>query len=357
MCLALLLGAAAPAEAAVPPDGSLVRGDGPAYFMIQDGQRRLIEFRGWISIGMPDRDLVRLGESELISIPRGPNHVAPPFDNMTLVKGPGPDIFVLRAGSLHWVSPAVYDRIGKPRPRDVANASLDTIPKGGPYEPPLAILINGWGNGNIQGMAKVIEFLHGRMLAEYGVHGWDIWDGPNGRLAGNDSTFLNPARDYIRKIPPARRMIVLGHSFGGDDALKLAARVQHRIDFLGVYDPVTRWGVRDTHSYHISTNVGYFFNRWQENQPFPHNFHQSGLIHSVDHGVLVNQRDANISRTWSGEAVVEHRKLLDLGGFFGGPSKIQKRNSHTEVPSDQFVQTETIRALRTAIPEYCPVRD
>ncbi|MGH7207006.1 MAG: alpha/beta hydrolase [Nitrospiraceae bacterium] len=85
----------------------------------------------------------------------------------------------------------------------------------------------------------------------------------------NDETFNKQMREVIDKIDkkdPAKPIVLIGHSFGGDAVLQVAKRIEGRkIAFLAVLDGVGKGGLRKNITKPVPDNVDYFFNRWQQN--------------------------------------------------------------------------------------------
>ena len=93
-----------------------------------------------------------------------------------------------------------------------------------------------------------------------------------------DSQFLKDGENFINnQLDRNRPLILIGHSYGGDSILKLLPRINRQIQFVAVLDPVSTGGLRSSLS-GVPSNVDYFFNRWQENEPFPNDFKSSGSL-------------------------------------------------------------------------------
>ncbi|MEM8832175.1 MAG: alpha/beta hydrolase [Cyanobacteria bacterium P01_G01_bin.19] len=81
--------------------------------------------------------------------------------------------------------------------------------------------------------------------------------------------FIN---DMLKKVIPAinpeRKLLFIGHSFGGDAILEIARQIQPRkICFLAILDGVKRFGRRTTAS--VPGNVDFFYNRWTKHSSLP----------------------------------------------------------------------------------------
>lgn len=142
---------------------------------------------------------------------------------------------------------------------------------------PYVVFVNGyedcctWGRYTDDSpdplMDRVVEALPSGSEIQYVP--WDRFEnGANQRSnVSNDAEFLTQAADFINnQLDPNRPLILIGHSFGGDSLLSLAPRINRRIQFLGVIDPVAAGGFREPITRRgVPSNVDYFFNRWQRN--------------------------------------------------------------------------------------------
>ena len=135
---------------------------------------------------------------------------------------------------------------------------------------PYVVLVNGYQDCCAWYMNDLIQELQS-MDATIDIRRvpWDSFqDGANQRSnTSSDSQFISEGVSFIRQLDPDRPIIMIGHSYGGDSAIKLASRVTDReILFLGVIDPVAGGGLRaPVTNYTVTDNVQYFFNRWQQN--------------------------------------------------------------------------------------------
>lgn len=129
---------------------------------------------------------------------------------------------------------------------------------------PVVFLVNGFG-----GCAPCIaRALHNKLKAN-GIAVYDFdWNDIYRRNQQNnfnlaDAEFLQQMEAVISAVPQSRPIVLIGHSFGGDSALKVAQRTSRRIALLGVLDAVELGGIRTRRS--VSNNVSFFYNRWTSN--------------------------------------------------------------------------------------------
>jgi hypothetical protein len=133
----------------------------------------------------------------------------------------------------------------------------------------------------------------------------DYWEGSNTtEPVWATLHFIDTLIRLADNLPPRTPLILIGHSFGGDSILKalgsLDAR-KHYVMFAGVIDAVGFGGYRSgITSRTIPSHVGYFFNRWQTNIPWPIDFYNTGHI-SCNAGHC-NQDEQSTSRNAEGVA-------------------------------------------------------
>ena len=168
---------------------------------------------------------------------------------------------------------------------------------------PYVVLVNGYQDCCAWSMSTVVQELQD-MGAEIRRVPWDSFqDGTNQRSdTSSDSQFILEGVSFIRQLDPDRPLIMIGHSYGGDSLIKLAASVTDReILFLGTIDPVSGGGLRaPVTNYTITDNVRYFFNRWQENglassNVVPFDSRISGDINKCD-ATVCDQEEQSIAR-------------------------------------------------------------
>ena len=169
----------------------------------------------------------------------------------------------------------------------------------------------------------------------------------------SDEYFVQQMRDAIAKIPETTLIILIGHSFGGDAVLQVAKRVRpRRIAFLGVLDPVGRGGLRENVTWPVPSNVDYFFNRWQQNPPFPADILkgrekmnvlpldalQSGKIKGTSQARDTDEGKQNTEKT--GKCKTKYRDPTKL---------VPQLLAHSEVPNDGCIQHKIISILQTKV--------
>lgn len=171
----------------------------------------------------------------------------------------------------------------------------------------------------------------------------------------------------------ADTIVLIGHSFGGDSLLKVARRLQgkRQIDVLATLDPISFGG--DRAKIDVSSNVQYFFNRWQEILPFPNEPEKTGSLptkatHSTakDFGVADQERQsirklANGGDDWHGPTALELTLLFGSPQFFRTTfpdmvkyplGKTEARSlTHQYLPLDEYISKQLIRVLDGVIPQ------
>ena len=110
---------------------------------------------------------------------------------------------------------------------------------------PIAIIVNGQGDCCSDKMERVINELES-INAKIIVAPWNsLRGGSEGNSSLDDARFLREVADYVNNnVEPNQPVILIGHSFGGDSVLKVAPRINRRILFLGILDPVAALGRR-----------------------------------------------------------------------------------------------------------------
>ncbi len=197
---------------------------------------------------------------------------------------------------------------------------------------PYVVFVNGWQNCCAWGMNALENRLINEMNAE--VHYLPYSEfAYNAKSEGvsDDSQFLKDGEYFINnKLDRGRPLILIGHSFGGDSVLKLVPRITRRIQFVGVIDPVSTGGFRYPSKYDIPRNVGYFYNRWQENEPFPNNFKTNGTIPC---SAQTCDQDSQFAMT-----NIDGKPITDKCGLLENCSTKQRKVGHQTLPTDQWIQ-------------------
>ena len=249
----------------------------------------------------------------------------------------------------------------------VRNANAQSSPR------PYVVLVNGyqdccvWDPRN-RGvyMETVVRELQQRG-AEFRLVPWDTFrDGAGQRSStSNDAAFLQEAADFINnRLDPNRPLILIGHSFGGDSLLSLAPRINRRIQFLGVIDPTAAGGLREPVTRRgVSSNVDYFFNRWEMNALAASNVvpFDSRLVNGTISGCRArncDQQEQSLARNENGSEIRVNCESWEvtcdgynpLPVFMGGSNGTKaKRLAHNDMPSDAYLQRQMANAINRVI--------
>jgi hypothetical protein len=94
----------APALPADVPEGSYIQGTDPAVYFVRDGQKHLVEGgRKWMHMQSPTPfRLLQITDEELNQIPTGAEMTVK-FPDGSYIKGLGPAVYLVQAGQKHWV--------------------------------------------------------------------------------------------------------------------------------------------------------------------------------------------------------------------------------------------------------------
>ena len=187
----------------------------------------------------------------------------------------------------------------------------------------VAYLVAGWSNdaGFLPpGDANVYRWL--------GEHGFEVrlcwWNSLRPAPGETPGPIPEPFtdRDFVRQLTSeltrpklnGQRVVLIGHSFGGNAVLEVASEVAksktnpRRIDFLGVLDAVGPFGLRSLARRHpVPTNVAVFWNRWQRDSVAPFDFQNSGRITVKD--PVVTRQDQQRARTVHG--LLAHQRIFE----------------------------------------------
>ena len=190
-------------------------------------------------------------------------------------------------------------------------------------------------------------------------------DGGSSGNTSDDSAFLRDGADFINnQLDKNRPLILIGHSFGGDSVLKLLPRINRRIQFVAVIDPVRTGGFRASlKALNVPSNVDYFFNRWQENVPFPNDFGINGSI--LCNARTCDQDSQNIARNADFSPVTTECRWDEVTcpGFVapnpfigrkGRKGTKQVRVSHQDLPKDAFIQKDLGNKIQRQIAAFSP---
>lgn len=223
--------------------------------------------------------------------------------------------------------------------------------------PAVAFLVNGYGGccipGNLRDTLRGLrdENTNARLIAVH-ISNWNHVNqggNPGAFPFGGfpdpftDETFIQQVQEEVKQIDevaPKTKLVLVGHSFGGDAALQVAKRlevspgVRRPIAFLAVLDPVGRAGSRANLTSPAPSNVEYFYNRWQTNFAYPLDFLTSGRISSnADES---NQGAQSLRKTRS-------CKVKYNLGF------IPELMLHAQVPNDSCVQAQLKRIIEARV--------
>jgi hypothetical protein len=208
---------------------------------------------------------------------------------------------------------------------------------------PYAVFVNGWQNCCAWGMNTLQNRLIDQMNAEPRYVPYNNFD--NNGKSGDTSTderFLRDGADFINNtLDRNRPLILIGHSFGGDSILKLLPRINRRIQFVGVIDPVRTGGLRTTlKALTVPSNVDYFFNRWQTRVPFPNDFSVDGSI-SCNARLKCDQDSQNIKRFEDSSPHVRSCTATEKLTFqCPNSGKVQLRLNHQSISIDAYIQRQ-----------------
>ena len=99
---------------------------------------------------------------------------------------------------------------------------------------------------------------------------------------GSDSQFVEEVSAFINALPKDRKVILVGKSFGVDSIMEAAPKLQHSFLFLGAIDAVGSAGQRSLNRKRkVSSNVEYFYNRWQNDKVFPFDYKKKWFIYKL----------------------------------------------------------------------------
>lgn len=232
-------------------------------------------------------------------------------------------------------------------------------------------LVNGAGdNGFKDGFAAYRIFLREQFQFDVRISDWDSLGTSEGHgPLSSDAQFVRDLAGLIDQYGSTERVVLIGHSYGGDSILKVANATHHRIDLLATLDPVGPQGFRSNLAKigtdisiigglltggplggllsglfggsasnlasdflradnlpTVPSNVGYFYNRWQEDGAFPIDYKTSGRINSSAAGSLFNDF-----------GIVDQSRI--------NPPQRGFLDVHTALPNDQRVVDDLTRIL------------
>lgn len=173
--------------------------------------------------------------------------------------------------------------------------TLDPPPAAGisPGNKAYVFAISGEVSPEIEGTLNLKSWVESYGAKYYQAH----WNGFSNSQRQDTEQFRREFAEHLRAIPPAARIVIIGHGRGGGAAIEAATDVAYimgrSIDFLAVLDPVGNGDLRanivyQSHGCHspdsgdklslnayidcisnaakrsITSNVKHFYNRWQK---------------------------------------------------------------------------------------------
>jgi pimeloyl-ACP methyl ester carboxylesterase len=236
-------------------------------------------------------------------------------------------------------------------------AGISISPAAAQSQRPYIVLVNGWQNCCAWGILDRMPALNADIRA---VPYSSFADGGKSGNTSTDERFLKDGADFINnKLDKNRPLVLIGHSFGGDSVLKLLPRINRRIQFVAVIDPVRTGGFRaPLKNLRVPSNVDYFYNRWQENLPFPNDFKVNGSVPC--NARACDQDSQNIARNadfsplttqcrWDEVTCPGFVAPNPLIGRKGRKGSKQVRVSHQDLPRDAFLQKDLSNKLRRQV--------
>lgn len=204
--------------------------------------------------------------------------------------------------------------------------------------PPYVVFVNGQGNCCAWNMRDLQNRLANQMNAEIREIPYSNFRNGGRSGGGNeydwssvDTQFLKDGADFINKFDRNRPLILIGHSYGGDSVLKLLPRINRRVQFVGVIDPVRTGGFRASlKALTVPSNVDYFFNRWQNNEPFPNDYPVNG---SISCNAKRCDQDSQFAHTDT-----NGKPRREKCGFLETCRTKQVRTGHQTLPTDDYIQ-------------------
>jgi pimeloyl-ACP methyl ester carboxylesterase len=199
---------------------------------------------------------------------------------------------------------------------------------------PYVVFVNGWQNCCAWGMNDLQNRLIDKMNAEPRYVPYSNFDHKGSSSnTSTDERFLRDGANFINnQLDRNRPLILIGHSFGGDSVLKLLPRINRRIQFVAVIDPVSTGGFRAplTRDLPVGSNVDYFFNRWQRNQPFPNDYNRDGSIPC--NAKTCDQAEQPFYTRTDGTTVTQPCE------FFEACRRKNDRTGHQGLPTDDWIE-------------------
>ena len=221
-------------------------------------------------------------------------------------------------------------------------------------------LVNGVGEDNFEELDRMFQ----KIGSDVHMTGWDSLNNNGDGPFHSNEQLIRDMANIIDSYVPSDHVILVGHSYGGDSVLKVANATTHRIDLLATLDPVGMGGFRSSFGKNgtitggiigfstggliggvfgsligggtsnaagavgltsadnlptVPANVNYFYNRWQEREPFPVDFLTSGLI--------------------------ESHARYSLSNDMGVADQTQVLEGHMQVPNDVNIQNDLFQTV------------
>ncbi|MBF0299480.1 MAG: hypothetical protein HQK51_12215 [Oligoflexia bacterium] len=183
---------------------------------------------------------------------------------------------------------------------------------------PIVFLINGFGGTKLTMFEKPLgvtpwiqDRLEERGIPVYNLDWNDIWRTPAIRSGGDDGRLLLQMRnEVLPRIPIHRPLILVGHSFGGDSALKIARDNPNRkFALVATLDPVEFGGLRSKRT--VLSNVESFYNRWTNKSTIvPFDVFKTGELNYEGTG-RNDQENTNSARDFNGNLKKKDCPLFD----------------------------------------------
>jgi pimeloyl-ACP methyl ester carboxylesterase len=239
---------------------------------------------------------------------------------------------------------------------------------------PYVVFVNGQENCCAWGMTALQDRLANELNAEIRYVPYSNFRDGGQSGGGNqfdwssvDTQFLEDGADFINnQLDRNRPLILIGHSFGADSILSLIPRINRRIQLVAVIDPVAAGGLRQTivQNRSIPSTVDYFFNRWQENYPWPVDFERSGQIFSCEASSQgrrnCDEDSQNIARNADFSPITRECRWDEAitcpGSSLFPPrtGRVQVRVSHQDLPRDAYLQQTLGERISEVLASYTP---
>ena len=167
--------------------------------------------------------------------------------------------------------------------------------------------------------------------------------------------FVKTGTKYLSSLPKGSNVYLIGHSWGGDSALRLVREYKNtNINFklLALIDPIGPGGMRkNLLNNTVPNKVEYFFNRWQTNQPFPIDVKTNGKIKCQ--AKTCNQKEHSTHKNSNGSSVKKKCGWHEFGcsgrrenPLNSHPGYKMKRVGHQGITTDAYIEHQIIDILK-----------